>query len=456
MGQKSRDLTTGGIYKNLFTMALPTALGFLGQTLYDLVDMIWLGRISSFAVAGVTVFATVFWSVEVLNEIIGMSSVSMISQSYGAKNFDRTDRVIEQALTFKALVALIALVFLVLFLKPLLNFLSQDPLVVRDALDYGYIRIFFLPIMFSSYTVNTALRCIGDAKSPMLIMLFASLLNVVLDPIFIFDKVPGTAIPGLNLGVFGAALATVISTSIAFVIGFWLLFSGKRGIKPSFKGLLKLDWSIDSKLLTIGLPTGIEMLTRNLSWFISLKIIASFGTAAVATIGIGNRFSGLLVMPLIGLHIGANAIVGQNLGANQVERARKTVLASVLVGSVFMIIMVCLSMLFPGVIMRIFIDDPEVIALGTMMIRILSPSFLFLAVFFGLGSAFGGAGYMLPFTTSSVISRWGIQVPLLILFIAVMKLPIESIWITLAVSEISESIIMVFAYRQGKWKTKRV
>ncbi|HPE42203.1 MAG TPA: MATE family efflux transporter, partial [Thermotogota bacterium] len=92
MGQKSRDLTTGGIYKNLFTMALPTALGFLGQTLYDLVDMIWLGRISSFAVAGVTVFATVFWSVEVLNEIIGMSSVSMISQSYGAKNFDRTDR----------------------------------------------------------------------------------------------------------------------------------------------------------------------------------------------------------------------------------------------------------------------------------------------------------------------------------------------------------------------------
>ena len=161
-------------------------------------------------------------------------------------------------------------------------------------------------------------------------------------------------------------------------------------------------------------------------------------------------------MPLIGLHIGANAIVGQNLGANQVERARKTVLASVLVGSVFMIIMVCLSMLFPGVIMRIFIDDPEVIALGTMMIRILSPSFLFLAVFFGLGSAFGGAGYMLPFTTSSVISRWGIQVPLLILFIAVMKLPIESIWITLAVSEISESIIMVFAYRQGKWKTKRV
>jgi putative MATE family efflux protein len=456
MVQGSRDLTTGGIYKNLFTMAIPTALGFLGQTIYDVVDMIWLGRISSFAVAGVTVFATVFWSVEVLNEIIGMSSVSMISQSYGAKNYNRTDRVIEQAITFKALVALIAMIFLILFLKPLLNFLSQDSLVIRDALDYGYIRIFFLPIMFSSYTVNTALRCIGDAKSPMLIMLFASLLNVILDPLFIFDKFPGTQIPGLNLGVFGAALATVISTTAAFMLGFSLLFSGKRGIKPSLKGLLKLDWSIDAKLLTIGLPTGIEMLTRNLSWFISLKIIASFGTAAVAAIGIGNRFSGLLVMPLIGLHIGANSIVGQNLGANQVERARKTVLASVVVGSVFMIIMVTFSLLFPNLIMKIFIDDPQVIAIGSTMIRILSPSFIFLAVFFGLGSAFGGAGYMLPFTTSSVISRWGIQVPMLIVFITVMKLPIESIWVALATSEIVESIIMLLAYRQGKWKTKRV
>ncbi len=173
------------------------------------------------------------------------------------------------------------------------------------------------------------------------------------------------------IGVFGAALATVISTTVAFVIGFWLLFSGKRGVKPSLKGLLKLDWSIDSKLLSIGLPTGIEML-------------------------------------------------------------------------------------FPDLIMNMFIDDPEVIALGTTMIRILSLSFLFLAVFFGLGSAFGGAGYMLPFTTSSVISRWGIQVPLLILFNIVLKMPIEHIWIALAVSEISESIIMVLAYRQGKWKTKRV
>jgi len=301
-------------------MSIPTALGFLGQTLYDVVDMIWIGRISGAAVAGVTIFAAVFWSVEALNEIIGISSVSLISQSYGAKNLERTNRVIEQTLTFKALVALLAMAFLLVFLRPLLGFLAPDEAVLDHALDYGFIRLFFLPVMFSSYTVNTALRCIGDAKSPMMIMLFASVLNIILDPIFIFERIPGTSLPGLNLGIFGAGLATVISISIAFTIGFYLLYSGKRGPKISFKGLLKLDWSIDYKLITIGLPTGFEMLTRNVSWFIAMKIIATFGTVAVATIGIGNRFSGLLVMPLLGMYVGSTAIVGQNLGANQIER----------------------------------------------------------------------------------------------------------------------------------------
>ena len=437
-------------------MSIPTALGFLGQTLYDVVDMIWIGRISGAAVAGVTVFVTVFWSVEVLNEIIGISSVSLISQSYGAKNHERTNRVIEQTLTFKALVAFLAMAFLLVFLQPLLSFLTQDRDVLKHALDYGFIRLFFLPVMFSSYTVNTALRCIGDAKSPMMIMLFASILNIILDPIFMFERIPGTSLPGLNLGVFGAGLATVISISIAFAIGFYLLYSGKRGPKISFKGLLQLDWSIDYKLITIGLPTGFEMLTRNVSWFVAMKVIATFGTLAVATIGIGTRFSGLLVMPLLGMYIGSNAIVGQNLGANQIETARKTVKASAVVGALLMGVAGGLACLFPDLIMRMFINDPAVIALGIAMIRIIGPGTVFLGVFYGYASAFGGAGYMKPFIASSVISRGCVLIPLLLLFIFALKLPIETIWFTMVLTDAASALVMYFAYRQGKWESKRV
>lgn len=453
---QARDLTTGGVYKNLFTMAIPTSLGFLGQTIYDVVDMIWLGRISTNAVAGVTVFATIFWSVEALNEIIGISSVSLIGQSYGSKNISRTNRVIEQTLTFKALVAFIAMLLLLLTLRPLLGFLTQDVPVLKAAKDYGYIRIFFLPVMFSSYTVNTALRCIGDAKSPMFIMLFTACLNIILDPLFIFDRVPGTSIPGLNLGVFGAALATVLSTLVAVAIGFFLLYSGKRGVKITLKGLLKLDWSIDSKLITIGLPTGFELLTRNISWYIAMKIIASFGTVAVATIGIGTRFTGLLLMPLLGLYVGSSSIIGQTLGANKIERSRKTVKATVFVGMVIMVFTGIFALLFPDLIMSMFIKEPSVIDLGKNMIRILGPGMIFLAAFYGFSSAFGGAGYMRPLITSSIISRWCFLIPLLYLTIIILNFPIEAIWIILVLTDAVAAAVMLFSFKQGKWEIKRV
>jgi len=437
-------------------MSIPTALGFLGQTIYDVVDMIWIGRVSSAAVAGITIFVIVFWTVEVLNEIIGISSVSLISQSFGAKDYERTRRVIEQTLTFKALMALLAMIFLLIFLKPLLGFLTQDEEVLKHALDYGFIRLFFLPMMFSSYTVNTALRCVGDAKSPMMIMLFVSILNAVLDPIFIFERVPGTSLPGLNLGVFGAGLATVISISIAFAIGFYLLYSGKRGIKISLRGLLKLDWSIDYRLLTIGLPTGFEMLIQKASWYLAMKVIAAFGTVAVATIGIGNRFTSLLGMPLIGLYVGSTAIVGQNLGANRITTARETVKAGVVVGAIFVAIAAGLAFSFPEGIMRIFIDDPAVVNLGIAMVRILAPGVLFLAVFYGIAAAFGGSGYMKPFITASVISRCCVLLPLLAIFAFLLNWPVETIWVTLVLTDAASALVMFFAYRQRKWESKRV
>ena len=437
-------------------MSIPTALGFLGQTIYDVVDMIWIGRVSSAAVAGITIFVIVFWTVEVLNEIIGISSVSLISQSFGAKDYERTRRVIEQTLTFKALMALLAMIFLLIFLKPLLGFLTQDEEVLKHALDYGFIRLFFLPMMFSSYTVNTALRCVGDAKSPMMIMLFVSILNAVLDPIFIFERVPGTSLPGLNLGVFGAGLATVISISIAFAIGFYLLYSGKRGIKISLRGLLKLDWSIDYRLLTIGLPAGFEMLIQKASWYLAMKVIAAFGTVAVATIGIGNRFTSLLGMPLIGLYVGSTAIVGQNLGANRITTARETVKAGVVVGAIFVAIAAGLAFSFPEGIMRIFIDDPAVVNLGIAMVRILAPGVLFLAVFYGIAAAFGGSGYMKPFITASVISRCCVLLPLLAIFAFLLNWSVETIWVTLVLTDAASALVMFFAYCQRKWESKRV
>ncbi len=451
-----RDLTKGSITENLIYMAMPTMFGFIAQTLYDIVDMIWIGRISAEAVAGVTIFTAIFWMIEVLNEIIGVSSMSLISQSYGKKDIEKTKIAIEQTITFKAIVAIIAAIVLYFGMEPLLNFFTNDLVVIKNALNYGYIRIFFLPIFFSSFSLNTALRCIGDSKKPMYIMGLSAFLNIILDPIFMFDKVPFIGIPGLGLGVFGAAVATVISITVACVFGFWIFLSGKTNVKISIRGLFKLDKELDKKLITIGLPSGFENLLRNLSAFIVIKMIGIYGTAAVAAMGIGNRLMGLIFMPLLGFSMGGSTIVGQNLGAKDVERADKTAktAAKICVG----IVGVCsiFALLFPAEIMKIFVDDRNVIEIGIPMIRIIMPGMIALGVLFGLGTVFSGSGYNIPFLVSSLISRWIVQVPLLLLVVYVFRLPIEMIWISFVVAEIVEMIIVVMFYIKGKWKNVRV
>ncbi|MFP4461425.1 MAG: MATE family efflux transporter [Thermotogota bacterium] len=352
-----RNLTQGSLLKNILYMSVPTMLGFAAQTLYDLVDMAWIGRISPEALAAVTILTGIFWLVEVLNEIIGTSSVSLISQNYGAKNYDRTRVCIEQTLTFKMFVSLIAMAILLIFMKPLIGFFTDDPLVQKDALDYGYLRIFFLPIMYTTYSIYTSLRCVGDSKTPMIIMFVSASLNIILDPIFIFEQIPVINLPGFGYGVMGAALATVISISVGFIFGLFALFSKKRRIRPRLKGLFRFDLTIDKKLMTIGLPTGIEVLFRNSANLIILKIITIYGTTAVAALGIGQRLSGFVIMPLIGLFMGSSTVVGQNLGAELKERAEKTTKYAAVLGAIFMLVISALTFIFAKNIMMIFTTD---------------------------------------------------------------------------------------------------
>ncbi|MCM1991701.1 MATE family efflux transporter [Oceanirhabdus seepicola] len=455
-GKESRNLLKGSISKNLFLMAGPTMLGFMFQMFYDLVDMMWIGKISAKAVAGVTIFSTMFWMVNVLNEIIGTSSISLISQSYGKGDQDRTSLCIEQTLTFKALVAVIAGIIFSFILRPLLGFFTHDTVVSQAALSYGYIRIFFLPIMFSSYTVNTAFRCVGDARKPMIIMIISAILNIILDPIFMFDVIPGTSIQGFGLGVFGAALATVISITVSFLIAFAFVLSNKTKVKIKVKRLLKLNFQIDKKLITIGLPNGFEVLLRNLVGIVTLKFITSYGTDAVAAMGIGNRLFSFAFMPLLGLTMGSSTIVGQCLGAENIKRAKATARYASIYGALLMVVVSVFAFIFPERIMGIFISEPSVIEIGIPMMRIIIPGLIMAGVVMGYGSVFSGSGYNTPYLISSITGRWIVQIPLMFLFVNVFNLPIIWVWTTFVAADFAEMMVILTAYNIGKWERRRV
>ena len=452
----SNQLLGGNIKKNLLKLSLPTSLSFALQSMYDMVDMMWVGRISASAIAGVTIFSTIFWIVIVLNEIIGTSSVSLITQSYGRKDLERTKRVLEQTLTFKIFVAIIAAIIISLILEPLLWFFTKDKDVIEAALEYGYIRIFFLPIMFASYSVNTALRCLGDSKTPMNIMIIATLANMILDPIFMFERIPYIGIPGLNMGVFGAALATVISTVLAFSLGFYVLLKGDSIIKISLKGLCKLDWEIDKKLLTIGLPTGIEVLMRNLSNMLTLKFVSIYGTDAVAAVGIGSKLMNFAFTPIFGISIGSSTMVGQALGSEQMDIAEESAKFSARVNIIVLFIFSIIAMSIPQGIMKLFTDVKSVIETGIPMIRIVIPSMILAGWAIGLGSVFTGSGHNVPYLISSIISRWIVQIPMLYIITSLLHLPILYAWLSFIAAEASELLTIHYHYKKGEWKMNRV
>lgn len=454
-----RDLTQGSIVKHIFSLSLPTMAGFTMQMLYDLVDIFWIGELksnSAEALAGVTIFVGIFWLIGSLNDIIGSSSISLISQNYGRKDFKATQISIEQTITFKVFMALIAGFLMAIFLKPLILFYTSDAIVIKAAFDYGYIRLFFLPIMFSSYSVNTILRCMGDAKTPMYLMIFTSILNIVLDPLLMFDVIPHTSIPGLNMGVFGAALATVISQTIAFLIGFAFVFSKRNPVRPSFKGLLKLDLHTDRKLLWIGLPTGIENILRSFSQVFVMKFVAMFGTSVIAAVGVSGRIVGIAFMPLVGISMGASTIIGQNLGAEKIPRARETAIWSGIISTVILTSLTLLCWIFGESIMRIFVSDPEIVKVGYQYMTIGMIGMSVFAYAFGLASVFPGSGYNFPFVISSIISRWAVMLPFLFLAVNVWKLGVIAVMFGFVVSDIAEAFILWGYYAKGKWKTKRV
>lgn len=444
------------LLKGILTLSIPTMLGMMFETLYEIVDMAWVAKLSINSVAAITIFATVWWILNIVNDIVGTSSVSIISRFYGSGDKEKTVEAIEQTIIFKFLLALIVGIVMSFIIPYILSPLAGNKDVLDQATVYGRIRLITLPLAFSSYTVNTALRCIGDAKKPLYIMAFSGVLNMVLDPIMIFDVIPFVGIRGMGLGIAGAAYATVISQAAAFVIGLYILMSGKTFIRIGFKRGIYFVRSIDMKLLTIGLPTGLEGLLRNIGGFVVMRFIASYGVGVVAAFGICIRIISLIAMPVFGLEMGTSVIVGQNLGAGDCRRAEQAGYLTAQVSFGLMLATGVVLMLFPAFIMNIFTASEEIIRIGISFLRYFAVAALFMGPAGALASILFGAGDNTPSMLGALISVWLVQIPLLYLFVQLLQLGIEWVWMTYIFAYGVQLLNIFYFVKRGKWKDKCV
>lgn len=441
--------------RQIRAMSLPTMYGMLFTALYDMVDMFWIGMLDKEAVAAVTIYLTLFLALEILNEVVGTSSVSLLSKSWGSGDLEMTRRIGEQTFVFKALLGSLGALILILILPYFYRLYTNDAKVLHHGLQYGCLRSIFVPVFFSSYTVNTILRSTGDAKTPMLLLLASAVLNMVLDPLFMFSTIPLTSLKGLGWGMFGAAAATCISYLFAFLAGFWYLQSGRAPLTISVKGLFHLDWAIDKKLLVIGLPSGINMLLRSLITIMFLKLVALYGTVAIAALGIANRIYQFCGMPSNGLSMGSGILVGQRLGAKQFKEAKAVTLLSSLNGLLFSLPFILLLLLAPEPLLSLFLGGASVSTEAAALLRIYGLCLVFMALSGGLGSAFFGSGHTSPILYTSLISGWLVQIPYALLVVLVFQLELPWLWAAYLLGDSLECLLRYRYFRLGGWMQER-
>jgi putative MATE family efflux protein len=304
--------------------------------------------------------------------------------------------------------------------------------------------------MFVGLTAISVLRGLGDMKTPMIGMVSATILNIILDPLLIFGIGPFP-----ELGIDGAALATVISRLFAVIIMMYFIFSSKTkiSIKPRY---FKFKKFFVKEILRVGIPSSVNQSLMSFGIMVITRIVAYFGPIAIAAYGIGFRLESLVILPVLGIMTAVITIVGQNVGANKFDRAEKTVWAASKLSFVFVFFIALLLFLFPKLWLSIFTNDPLLIQYGVDFLRIMGPAYLFVSVAIIIAGAFQGAGFATPALVMTTIRLFIFAIPLALLFAFTLGFGLKGVWIGAALSTVLSTIISVIWFKLGTWKKNKL
>ncbi len=450
MSPKHRDLTDGHVSKNLWYLAVPMMATNALQTLFNVVDMMFVGRLGAAQVAAVSIVGIILMIPFALVLGVSIGSAAMVSRYFGAKEYNRAGHAAQQSLVTGIFVGM-GLTALGLILAPyLIKLFGVEADVYQLAVLYLKIMLISTAAMSLQVMTASVFQAVGDAATAMWINVGAVLLNVVLDPLLIFG-------PGIfpRWETAGAAWATVIAHCFGMTIALFLLYGNKTHLRLKWEGL-QFDWLLIKRILQIGLPGSLQMMLRSASNIILMGIVAGFGTFAVAAFGIGIRVDMLVLMPGFGLAAATATLVGQNLGAKKPERAVKSAWIASFYYVLFMLATAVLFYIFAKPIYQMFNEHVEVLEIGRGYIRTLVFSYPFLAVSVILLRALGGAGETVMPMLITGLTLFGLAVPLSFIFPRILDIGVQGVWLAIVVSNLASALLGTIIFVRGKWKHKVV
>jgi putative MATE family efflux protein len=418
------------------------------QTLYNLADSYFLGKLGPEALSAPSVSFSIVFFMIIFGSGFSMAGTTLISQAKGKGDNDRVDFYVSQTFVILSLTSLLIMAA-GLYGTPYILRAMQVPDDIFETVTI-YLKIIFLgmPFMFMSFVLRATLQGIGDSMTPLIIQIITVVLNIALDPLLIFGIGPFPA-----LGVAGAAYATVISRAVNMVLAIYILFSGKKGIKIRVNYLIpdKYAWSL---IMKIGLPSAIGGGISALGFSVLQGVVNTFGASVIAAFGIGNRIIGLFNMPAQGISQATSVIVGQSLGRKDEKTAEQAVKYGAASIFIFVTAGMMLTFFYGNSVTRFFIDDPEVIAYGTQLFRVVSMSVVFFCLFTVVNGAFQGGGDTKPIMILNIVRLWGVRVPMALYLTQFAGIGPEGIWWAMFVSNVVVAAANYVLYRTGRWKRK--
>ena len=445
MNNKRGDLTQGNLFKHLIHLAVPMTFGYILQDAFNIVDMIFVGRLGPAAIAAVGLSGNLLRLIGVFSLGISTGAGILVAQYLGARNHAQAGHVSMQAI----LLAILFSIGMTLFGYPLAELglrsvRMTDPEVVKLGTTYMQIILVGISTLFLSMTLGSIFRAGGDAVTPMVVLVFSTLINIGLDPMLIFGL---WIFP--KLGVAGSALATLIGRGIGVLILLVLCFSGRAPI--SLRNVpFRTDIVEMLDILRLGIFSSMQGFWRHLSRIGFLWVIGPYGKIAVAAYTICMRLRILVMNPGFGIANAVAPLVGQNMGAGHTDRAGDSAKIGNIVGTSVMAGIDILFLAFPQIFIRIFTNDVEVIQIGKLYLQFLSLTFGFIAFSLVLGKALTGAGD----TISPMVITFGAQMGVGLCLVIILShfFGLVGVWIGIALSNVVQGGAMWFWYRTGNWK----
>jgi putative MATE family efflux protein len=416
----------------LFILASPIVIAMFVQTMYNIVDTAFVGRLGAEAIAALTFAFPIFFILISLNSGIGVGTNSIISRLLGAKDKEGAENAAVHGLVMAAAFALVILAVSLFAMEPLYSLFGATPAVVELSLSYMWIILTGVFFMFPSFAMNSIFSAQGDTKTPMIVQSSALVLNAILDPIFIYL---------LDYGVRGAAIATVIA--LAFSLLLYLHFIRTRSyLKIRFRSF-RFSFSLCREICRVGAPASLMMLVLSIYVMFLNRFMAHFGTDYVASFGLATRLESFVSLPIFALSISLLTLVGMFYGAKKPDLLRSITWYGLKIGVLSTSLLGVIFYIAPAFFLRIFTPEMRLLMIGSAYLRIDVFTFPLMTISMVTSRVLQGMGYGLPGLIINVVRIFIVAIPAAYIFVFVLGYGFLSIAWAMVLGGVTASLVAI-------------